>query len=135
MGVRKIEHVGIMVSSLERSIPFYVDVVGLTHLDTIVHTNGVIRLAFLAFPGSRDTEIELIEGYTGSLSAEGQVHHAAFAVDDIEAEFARARTLGVDGLDEAITTLPNGSRYFFFRGPDGEFLEMFQSTRGAVDRP
>ncbi|WP_027087736.1 VOC family protein [Cohnella panacarvi] len=131
MAVRKIEHVGIMVSSLERSIEFYEKVVGLTYLETMLHTNGVIRLAFLAFPGSRDTEVELIEGYTGSLTREGRVHHVAFNVDDLDGEFARIRSLNVDGLDERITTLPNESRYFFFNGPDGEALEFFESTRGG----
>ena len=131
MAVRRIEHVGIMVSSLERSIDFYEKVVGLTYLETMLHTNGVIRLAFLAFPGSRDTEVELIEGYTGNLASEGRVHHVAFNVDNLDAEFARIRSLNVDGIDESITTLPNGSRYFFFNGPDGESLEFFESTRGG----
>ncbi|MFD0671517.1 VOC family protein [Cohnella sp. GCM10027633] len=131
MAVRKIEHVGIMVSSLERSIAFYENVVGLKYLETLLHTNGVIRLAFLAFPDSLDTEVELIEGYTGSLAREGRVHHIAFTVDNLDEEFARVGALNVEGLDESITTLPNGSRYFFFSGPDGESLEFFQSTRGG----
>lgn len=131
MAVRKIEHVGIIVSSLERSIEFYEKVVGLTCLDTLLHTNGVIRLAFLAFPGSRDTEVELIEGYTGNVTREGRVHHVAFNVDNLDEEFARIRSLNAGGVDESITTLPNGSRYFFFNGPDGEPLEFFESTRGG----
>jgi lactoylglutathione lyase len=131
MAVRKIEHVGIIVSSLERSIAFYENVVGLTYLETLLHTNGVIRLAFLAFPNSRDTEIELIEGYDGDITREGRVHHVAFTVDDLDEEYARVHALHVEGLDESITTLPNGSRYFFFSGPDGEALEFFQSTRGG----
>jgi len=131
MAVRKIEHVGIMVSALDKSIAFYEQTVGLAHLETITHTNGVIRLAFLSFPGSPDTEVELIEGFDGQLADAGRVHHVAFNVDDIEAEFVRIRALGVDSLDEQITSLPNGSRYFFFNGPDGEALEFFQSTRGG----
>lgn len=131
MAVRKIEHVGIMVSSLEVSIPFYENVVGLKHTETLLHTNGVIRLAFLSFLESQETEVELIEGFTGELAKAGRVHHVAFTVDDIELEFARTRSLQVPGLDEEITTLPNGSRYFFFDGPDGEALEFFQSTRGG----
>jgi lactoylglutathione lyase len=132
MAVRKIEHVGIMVSSLEISIPFYENVVGLKHTETIFHSNGVIRLAFLSFPESRDTEVELVEGFTGELAKAGRVHHIAFTVDDVEQEFIRIRSLDVAGLDEQITTLPNGSRYFFFDGPDGEALEFFQSTRGGT---
>lgn len=130
MAVRKIEHVGIMVRSLEASIPFYVETLGLRHLETMVHTNGVIRLAFLSFADHPETEVELIEGYAGQLASAGRVHHIAFAVDDIEAEYARIRQLGVKGLDDSITTLPNGSRYFFFKGPDDENIELFQSTRG-----
>lgn len=131
MAVRKIEHVGIMVNSLDKSIPFYETVVGMEHLETNTHTNGVIRLAFLSFPGSRDTEIELIEGFAGELANAGRVHHVAFTVDHIEEEYNRIHSLGVEGLDEEITTLPNGSRYFFFVGPDGEAVEFFQSTRGG----
>jgi lactoylglutathione lyase len=76
---------------------------------------------------------ELIEGFTGELAAAGRVHHVAFTVDDIEEEFERIRSLPepVSGLDETITTLPNGSRYFFFNGPDSEALELFQTTRGG----
>jgi lactoylglutathione lyase len=126
--VRKIEHVGIMVRSLEVSIPFYEQVVGLKHNETLILSNGVIRLAFLSFQSSSENEVELIEGYTGELAKAGRVHHVAFTVDDIEAEFERIRAANVAGLDQEITTLPNGSRYFFFDGPDGEALEFFQTT-------
>ncbi|MFC5401582.1 VOC family protein [Cohnella soli] len=131
MAVRKLEHVGVIVQSLEISIPFYENVIGLKHLETLVHTNGVIRLAFMAFDSSSETEVELIEGYTGDVKREGRVHHLAFTVDDIEEEFARAKELSLIGLDEGITMLPNGSRYFFFQGPDGEAIEFFQTTRGG----
>ncbi|MBB6633629.1 VOC family protein [Cohnella thailandensis] len=131
MAVRKIEHVGIHSSNLEASIEFYTKVIGLDYLETLDHTNGVIKLAFLSFPGSRDTEIELIQGYDGDVHPEGLVHHVAFAVDDIEEEHERISKLNVAALDSEITRLPNGSRYFFFHGPDGESIEFFQSTRGG----
>ncbi|QYR22831.1 VOC family protein [Paenibacillus sp. sptzw28] len=126
MTVRKLEHVGIMVKDLEKSISFYTEIIGLSHLYTMTHTNGVIRLAFLAGADAQETELELIEGYNSGLPAEGKTHHVAFTVDDAEAEFERIKGLGVPLRDSEITTLPNGARYFFFYGPDGEFLEMFQ---------
>ncbi|MBM7566895.1 VOC family protein [Paenibacillus sacheonensis] len=130
MAVRKLEHVGIMVSNMEQSIAFYTEVVGLKHLYTMMHTDGVIRLAFLAGTDGEESEIELIENYPGALAAEGRTHHVAFTVDDVEAEFERIKSLaGVKLRDAEITTLPNGARYFFFEGPDGEFLEMFQPGR------
>ncbi|TGU69167.1 VOC family protein, partial [Mesorhizobium sp. M00.F.Ca.ET.186.01.1.1] len=76
-----------------------------------------------------ETELELIHGYNDSLPVEGKVHHLALAVDNLEEEIARLKQLDVSFIDEAITTLPNGSRYMFFRGPDGEWLELFESTR------
>jgi lactoylglutathione lyase len=130
MAVRKIEHVGIMVRNIELSIRFYEEVIGLKLKGTLLHTNGVIRLAFLGWDSAEETEVELVEGYPGSLTEEGRVHHIAFTVDDIEAELARMKGLPqVELIDEELVTLPNGSRYFFFKGPDGERLEFFQSTR------
>ncbi|MDD9272191.1 VOC family protein [Paenibacillus sp. GCM10023248] len=129
MAVMKMEHVGVMVANLEASIRFYEEVIGLKHKGSLLHTNGVIRLAFLGFEAANETEVELIEGYNAGLPQEGKVHHLAFTVDDVEAEFARIKGLSVEQLDEEITTLPNGSRYFFFNGLDGERIEFFQSTR------
>ncbi|MFD0588558.1 VOC family protein [Paenibacillus sp. GCM10027627] len=132
MAVKKIEHLGIMVKNIEQSVDFYTNVLGMTHRSTITHTNGVIRLAFLSFPDHEETDIELIEGYNSGLPAEGKVHHAAFTVDDIEAEFERMKNLEQVILkDTEITTLPNGARYFFFYGPDGEYLELFQPGQPA----
>jgi len=128
MAIRKLEHVGVMVRNIEKSVEFYTKVLGLEHRKTMTHTNGVIRLAFLAFAGHEDTEVELIEGYNGELPAEGRVHHLAFTVDDVEAEFARIKELQVPLRDTEMTTLPDGGRYFFFYGPDGELLEMFEPS-------
>jgi lactoylglutathione lyase len=118
------------VSDLDNSIRFYVEVIGLTFKETILHTNGVIQLAFLGFGHKGETEVELIHGYNDALPQEGKVHHLAFTASNIEAEFDRIKQLAVGGIDGEITTLPNGSRYFFFHGPDGERIEFFQSSRG-----
>jgi lactoylglutathione lyase len=128
MAVLKLEHVGVMVANLEASIRFYEEVIGLKHKGTLLHTNGVIRLGFLGFEANNETEVELIEGYNAGLPQEGKVHHLAFTVDDVEAEFERIKSLELEQLDPEITTLPNGSRYFFFNGLDGERIEFFQST-------
>ncbi|MDF2652696.1 MAG: glyoxalase [Paenibacillus sp.] len=126
MAVKKIEHVGIMVQSMERSIEFYKTVVGLELLGTLTHTNGVIEMAFLGAPGAAETQVELIEGYSGQLCEEGRVHHIAFTVDDIEVETDRVAALGVTFLEDSMTVLPNGAKYRFFLGPDGERIEFFQ---------
>jgi lactoylglutathione lyase len=126
MAVKKLEHVGIMVKSIEDSVAFYQNVLGLELKGTLQHNVPEIRLAFLGFPGDSNAVVELIQGYNDNLPEEGKVHHLAFAVDDIEAEVERLRGLDVKFIDDSITTLSNGIRYIFFYGPDGEHLELFQ---------
>jgi len=128
MALSKIDHVGVMVADLEKSLAFYTEVVGLELRSRFPHANGALQLAFLGAPGSGGTEIELIQGYNAGLPAEGKTHHFAVTVDDVEAEYARLKRLGVpfvDGFGE-IDVLPNGHRFFFVHGPDGEWIEFFQ---------
>lgn len=129
LAVKKLEHVGLMVKDIEASIHFYTQVVGMEFKGKLVHTNPAITLAFLGFSGSTETELELIQGYNENLPEEGKVHHIAFAVDNLEEEIERLKKSDVVFIDTDITTLPNGSRYIFFKGPDGEWLELFESTR------
>ncbi|NHM31827.1 VOC family protein [Neobacillus terrae] len=126
MAGRKVDHVGIMVKDIDSSIKFYRDVVGFKLIDKITHSDGHMKLAFLGFDEAGGTELELIQGYNGGLPEEGKVHHLAVTVDDIEKEFERIKTLDVKLIDEEITILPNGFRYFFFHGPEGEWIEFFQ---------
>ncbi|MGE5702000.1 MAG: VOC family protein [Clostridia bacterium] len=126
MARKRIDHVGIMVKDMDASIRFYEEIVGLELKGRMTHTNGVIELAFLGFNQSDETELELIQGYNDQLPAEGKVHHFAVTVDDIEEEFKRIQSLGATLIDQEITTLPNGYRYFFLYGPEGEWVEFFQ---------
>lgn len=129
MGVRRIEHVCIMVKNLEKSIRFYQDVVGLDLIKKMGHPNSELKLAFLGFEESQETIMELIEGYNNNLPAEGKVHHICFKVDSLEEEIERLKSLDITFLTEEIETLPDGSRYIFFAGADGEWIEFFETTR------
>jgi len=126
MGISKMEHVGIQVKNLEETIDFYTKVLGLELLQKEGHPDPNLRIAFLGFKHEDETLIELIEGYNPDLPAEGKVHHIAFTVDNIEEEIARVKQHNVTFIDETITTLPNGARYVFFHGPDGEWIELFE---------
>ncbi|PLT29960.1 VOC family protein [Peribacillus deserti] len=124
---KMLDHVGIMVKDMDTSIQFYQEVLGLTLKDRLIHTNGVIELAFLGFNNEGETEIELIKGYNDNLPNEGKVHHLAVKSETIEEEFRRIQALGeVELIDEEIVTLPNGYKYFYIYGPDREWIEFFQ---------
>ncbi|PLR75924.1 glyoxalase [Bacillus sp. V3-13] len=126
MAIKKFEHVGIMVKDLEQSIGFYKDVLGLDLLDRIDHNDPSIKLAFLGIKESDQICVELVFGAKGNLPDEGKVHHIAFTVDNIEDEIERLQSHEVIFIDEEITTLTNGAKYIFLKGPDGELLELFQ---------
>jgi lactoylglutathione lyase len=123
---RRIDHIGVMVKNMEKSIEFYTDAVGMELKAEVPHSNGVIKLAFLGFSGTGETELELIQGYNDQLPEEGTVHHFAVSTDDVEGEFTRLKELGIELIDQEITVLPNGYKYFFFYGPDREWIEFFQ---------
>ncbi|OPA76170.1 glyoxalase/bleomycin resistance/dioxygenase family protein [Paenibacillus selenitireducens] len=123
---KRVDHVGVIVKDIAQTIRFYTEIVGLEVKGRITHTNGVFQLAFLGFGGSDETEIEIIQGYNDNLPTEGKVHHFAITVPDIEAEFHRVRQTDATFIDQEITTLPNGCRYFFIAGPEGEWIEFFQ---------
>lgn len=72
MAIKKLEHVGLMVKDMVASIAFYTEVIGMELKGKLSHSNGVITLAFLGFPESTETELELIHGYSDSLPIEGQ---------------------------------------------------------------
>jgi len=127
LAVKRVDHIGVVVKDLEKSIAFYQDVLDLKLKARMTHTNGVIELAFLGYEESDETEIELIQGYSDTLPSEATIHHFAITVDDIEEEYDRIKSLdNTELIDEEIVTLPNGYRYFYVYGPEKEWIEFFQ---------
>ena len=74
---------------------------------------------------SKETILELIEGYNSSLPAEGKVHHICFKVDSLKDEIKRLKTWR-NIFTRRRKTLPDGTRYIFFAGPDGEWIEFLR---------
>ncbi|MFC7371687.1 VOC family protein [Fictibacillus iocasae] len=121
--IKGIEHTGIMVSDLESSLEFYCGILGLELIDRYMHPSAGVELAFLGLEGK--VLVELIGGYPPEVYTEGKVHHVAFLVDHIGEKLDTLRTKGVKLKDEQPIELPTGY-YFFFYGPDGEYLEFFE---------
>lgn len=127
MAIKRVDHIGVVVRDLEKSITFYQDVLDLKLKSRVPHTDGVIQLAFLGYNDSNETEIELIQGYSDTPPSEATIHHFAISVDDIEEEYARIQGFeNVELIDQEIVTLPNGYRYFYIYGPEKEWIEFFQ---------
>jgi len=122
---KAIEHVGIKVADLERSIDFYTRTLGFRLVERGVRADVGLELAFLEAPGG-GTQIELIHpvGHSGGLT-EGVVNHFSLSVDDIDAAVAHLRSKGVEISTGPMSVL-GGHKIAFFYGPGGEKLELFQ---------
>jgi lactoylglutathione lyase len=127
--LKQIEHVGIQVRDLDRSIRFYTEVLGLK-LRRRVRLNETTELAFLPLG---ESEIELICKSTEyTFAKEGIVNHLTFRVDDVAGTLEHLRKHGVELIHQQPLVLETlGSRIAFFWGPDGEKMELLAPTDAA----
>jgi catechol 2,3-dioxygenase-like lactoylglutathione lyase family enzyme len=130
--VRGVQHVGLVVSDLERSRGFYGGALGLEE---------VPRPESFVFEGAwfqvGDDQIHLLletdttsragAGEPGPSVAVGLATHVALEVDDLEAALRR---LAEHGVALVGGPMPRGDGYeqVFLRDPDGYVLELFQHT-------
>ncbi len=120
--LEKVDHVGIQVRDLDRSIRFYSEVFGLS-VRKRARLNDTTELAFLPVG---DSEIELVcKQGEFPFAREGIVNHLAFRVADVAAILDHLRKYNAELIHEQPRLLESvGARIAFFRGPDGEKLEL-----------
>ena len=104
MKLSHIEHIGIAVNSLEESIPYYENVLGLECYAIEEVEDQSVKTAFFQVG---DTKIELLEstdpeGPIGKfIEKRGQgIHHIAFAVNEIDQALKEAEVKGVWLIDK-----------------------------------
>lgn len=124
--LHKLEHIGIVVKDIDRSIEFYTRVLGLK-VKAREKFEGK-EFAYLAYEGAENILLELISNWRDDLPARGNVDHIAFKVTDIDQEIERLKQLGVEMIHTAAkpASLLGGIKIAFFYGPDGERLELVQ---------
>ncbi len=95
--IKKIEHLGIAVNSLDEAIPLYERLLQITCYKTESVSSEGVNTAFFQIG---EAKIELLEASNQNspiakfLSKRGEgFHHVAFEVDDIEEELARLQKL------------------------------------------
>lgn len=102
--IKKVDHIGIAVQSLEESLPFYTEVLGLELKGIEEVESEWVKVAFIQIGG---TKLELLEP-TSSESAiakyiekrgEG-IHHVALGVDSIEARIAEIKEKGIKMIND-----------------------------------
>lgn len=102
--IGKIDHLGIAVRSLDESIRYYEETLGLKCEHTEEVESQKVRTAFFSVG---DTHIELLEPTSEDspiakfLESKGEgIHHVAYATDDIQAQLKQASDAGARLIHE-----------------------------------
>ena len=139
MAVSRIDHIGIAVESLEKTIPFYRDVLELELLSIEAVPSQKVRVAIFAIGDSR---IELLEPTSHespiakAIEKRGQgVHHIAYAVDNASAEIESFIEKGIRMIDTTPRVGAGGSKIAFVHPSDsGKVLtELCEHARAEEE--
>lgn len=113
----KINHIGIAVKSLDETIPFYRDSLGMAFAGIEEVAEQKVRVAMLQIG---ETKIELLEPTADEspvarfLEKNGPgIHHIAYEVADIEAAIATLMASGIRMVDEKPRHGAHGTRIAF----------------------
>jgi lactoylglutathione lyase len=151
--MRSVRHTGYTVRSMEASLEFYTELLGLELIwrrdepidfvgRIVGYPGGHVRLAFLKCPGDEHV-LELLQ-YVEPVGVPLDVrercnpgsHHLCFEVDDIWAEYRRLEPLGVDFVSEPVlitSGVNQGAWAVYLFDPDGISCELWQSAVKVSD--
>jgi methylmalonyl-CoA epimerase len=133
-GVKRIDHVAIVVRELEATLRFYRDTLGVAPSRILDFPREGVKIAFLPLGGPGGSEIELLEPTdpAGSVArflekrGEG-LHHLCLEVEDIDEALAELTAAGAAVLDTAPRPTAEGRGIFLHpKGTGGVLLELVQ---------
>lgn len=133
--IRKISHIGIAVQSLDSSIPFYRDILGLPYTGNEVVEDQGARVAFFEIGESR---IELLEPLGPDtpvarfLERRGPgLHHVAYECDDVGGHLIEMADQGIELVDGEPRPGAHGMDIAFLhpRSTDGLLTELCEPHR------
>ncbi len=138
--VKSLNHVGLSVVNLEKSVKFYTEVLGM-EIDYRAYHEGKpisdvvgVKKANLQVCVVRkgDCKIELIE-YGNRVDPKGHKRqnepgliHISFEVDDVDEVYQTVRDLGYEFYSQPMVTRPGGPRICYFKGPDDVTMELYE---------
>ena len=149
--LRRMHHVGYQVSSLQRTVGFMTDVLGLRlnhraayddryYARPAGEASAPVEAAFLTFPGST-CGLELLEFVTPDTAAADPANHnpgalhCCFMVDDIHVTREDMMAVGVEFVGppaEVTAGVNKGAFAIYFKGPDELRFELFQGRPTSV---
>lgn len=128
MKLNNVNHIAIIASNIERSLSFYVDVLGFSIIRKVYREERDSWKVDLALNGDYLIELFTFPNAPQRLSYPEALglRHLAFTVDDIEASIAELKSKGVETENIRIDPFTD-CRCVFFADPDGLPIELVES--------
>ena len=115
--IKKIDHIGVAVKSIEQSLGFYRDVLGMKDEGVETVESQGVKVAFL---NAGNTRIELLEPLHDDspvakfISKRGEgIHHIALGVESIQDRIDEVKAKGIKMIDEKSRTGAHNSQVAF----------------------
>lgn len=140
-GVKRIDHVAVVVRDLESALQFYRDTLGIQPSRILDFPREGVRIAFLPLGGADGSEIELLEpidpkgGVARFLEQRGGgLHHICLEVPDIDRALAELKAAGARVLDDSPRPTAEGRGIFLHpKATGGVLLELVQRSSESAD--
>lgn len=135
--IRRIDHIGIVVDSLDKRLPFWAHALGLNISGIETVDSEQVKVAFLPAGPAR---IELLEATSPAspvarhLERRGPgIHHLTFEVADLDAALARLREAGIEIIGGGARRGAGGHRVAFVhpRASGGVLVELSEAVERA----
>ncbi|MEK3981330.1 methylmalonyl-CoA epimerase [Psychrobacillus sp. FSL K6-2836] len=135
--MEKIDHIGIAVKSIEESLPYYTDTLGLKLLHIEDVPSERVRVAFI---DSGNVHLELLQPIDETsaiysfIEKKGEgIHHIAFGVSDIQQRLDELKEKGVRLIQESAKAGAHGAQVAFIhpKASRGVLYELVDKTGGA----
>ena len=134
MKLKRIDHIGVAVRDLQKSLKPYLEYLELplNGIETVEFGGATLSVAFLPL---RETEVELLHttGTTGLIAehiakhGEG-INHIAFEVEDIDAAYEELKAKGVKLQTDGVVPGSRNTRVLFFAAEEfnGVYIELLE---------
>jgi methylmalonyl-CoA/ethylmalonyl-CoA epimerase len=140
-GVKRIDHIAVVVRDIDAALHFYGDVLGIMPSRVVDFPREGVRIAFLPLGGADGSEIELLEPINPAGSVArfleqrgGGLHHICLEVPDIERALADLQAAGAQLLDETPRPTAEGRGIFLHpNGTGGVLLELVQRADASPE--
>jgi methylmalonyl-CoA/ethylmalonyl-CoA epimerase len=130
--IHKVNHIAVVVEDMTAGLNFWQTALGLPLDRRESNAEEEVEIAFMPVG---DTEIELLQatnpegGIAKHIAKKGAgLHHVCLEVENIEATMGRLREHGIQLINDAPKTRPEGVRYCFVhpKSTGGVLVELYE---------